>query len=90
MNSNQIRHLVSASEGVNLLEAKVSEVRHDPVEVLSSPPMVAQPLTSGASIRPSYQTRTIYLTERHEVRGQQIKAAYDYRTNTIFYRRIIK
>jgi len=90
MNVNQIRHLVSAHEGANLLSAEVSEVAHDYVEVACHAP--SPPIAYAAEAAPfrcmSFKTRCIPLVNSFAVCQVAVKAAYDYQTHTIYFRRV--
>jgi hypothetical protein len=98
MNANQIRHLLSAHEGANLLDAKVREVGPDGgnyVEVAERTPMPMVDAKArevgpdgGNYYYSSFTTRTVYLNETCHVRREGIKAAYDYQTHTIYFRRV--
>ena len=91
MNANQIRHIVSAFEDSNLMEARVTEVRMDHVEipVVAGPPMfVAASTPLPEPHAPYIRRRSLYLERTFEVNRMRVKAAYDYQTHTIFFRRV--
>jgi hypothetical protein len=87
MNPNQIRHLLSAHEDANLMGAEVKEVSNQYWEVAEMAPFPVAAYAAAAPVPDvSYRPRTIRLREKFSLRGQVIRAVYDYQLNTIFFR----